>query len=62
MWDDVHREIARQRHADRLREAEHARLASGVRRPRRPLRLRLRLGRLELRWNCAPAREAREHG
>jgi hypothetical protein len=59
MWNDVHREIARQRHADRLREAAQERLAVAARPPRRELRLRL--GRLQLTW-CPPPSEAHETG
>jgi hypothetical protein len=59
MWMDVHGEVARQRHADRLNEAARARLAWQHRQRRV---LRLRLGRLHVAWHRVAPRTARETG
>jgi hypothetical protein len=56
VWIDLQQEYARERHERLIRAAERERLAAAAR-PERRCR-RLRLGRLQLSWNCAVARDA----
>jgi hypothetical protein len=53
MWIDLHQHDVRERHARFVSEAEIERLAVAAR-PERRCR-RLRLGRLQISWNCAVA-------
>jgi hypothetical protein len=51
VWIDLHQHYAHERHERLMREAERERLAATLRTDRRCWRLRL--GRLQLSWNCA---------
>jgi hypothetical protein len=57
VWSDLHHQLARERHASLMHEAECERLAAAARPERRSWRFRL--GRLQLSWNCAVAARER---